>query len=112
MRQKLWKPIILSMASLSLSALVPLTVSAQDQDDHREQRADEHRDDQSRRDERQNDQMQRDERQNVSQSDQGGQYRHDHPRASARCQDGFFTTTRDRSRACSRHGGVDVWISN
>jgi hypothetical protein len=34
-----------------------------------------------------------------------------HPHAAARCHDGFFTTTRDRSRACSRHGGIDVWLS-
>jgi hypothetical protein len=34
-----------------------------------------------------------------------------HPHAAARCHDGFFTTTRDRSRACTRHGGIDVWLS-
>ncbi len=33
-----------------------------------------------------------------------------HPRAAARCHDGFFTTTRDRARACTRHGGIDVWL--
>jgi hypothetical protein len=123
MRQQFWKPIILSMASLSLTALVPLTVCAQDpKDEHREQRADEHQDNQPRRDERQDEQPRRDEHQDDqmrrgdhhddNQGDQAGQYRHDHPGASARCQDGFFTTTRDRSRACSRHGGVDVWIAN
>jgi hypothetical protein len=113
MRQQFWKPIILSMASLSLTALVPLTVCAQDpQDEHREQRADEHQDNQPRRDEHQDEQPRRDEHHDDNQGDQAGQYRHDHPGASARCQDGFFTTTRDRSRACSRHGGVDVWIAN
>lgn len=39
------------------------------------------------------------------------QYRHDHPGASARCHDGFWTRTTDRSRACSKHGGIDVWIA-
>jgi hypothetical protein len=123
MRQQFWKPIILSVASLSLTALVPLTVCAQDpQDEHREQRTDERQDNQPRRDERQDEQPRRDEHQDDqmrrgdhhddNQGDQAGQYRHDHPGASARCQDGFFTTTRDRSRACSRHGGVDVWIAN
>lgn len=34
-----------------------------------------------------------------------------HPKAAARCHDGFFTTTRDRGRACSRHGGIDVWLN-
>jgi len=30
--------------------------------------------------------------------------------ASARCHDGFYTTTTDRNLACSRHGGIDVWL--
>ena len=34
-------------------------------------------------------------------SDPVVQYRHDHPHASARCHDGFFTTTADRNRACA-----------
>jgi hypothetical protein len=38
-------------------------------------------------------------------------YRHDHPHASARCHDGFFTTTKDRGRACTKHGGIDVWLA-
>ena len=119
MRQQLWKPVILAMASLSLTALVPLTVCAQDrQDEHRDQQT-EHRDDQSTRHDDQtkrddqapkrDDQTRRDDHQGGG--DQASQYRHDHPRASARCQDGFFTTTRDRSRACSKHGGIDVWIA-
>ena len=36
--------------------------------------------------------------------------RHAHPRASARCHDGFFTTTRERTRACTKHGGIDIWL--
>ncbi|HEY4970174.1 MAG TPA: hypothetical protein VII35_09730 [Steroidobacteraceae bacterium] len=109
------------MAALSLTALVPLTVCAQDrQDEHRDQQT-EHRDDQStqrddqtRRDDQQTkrgDQTQRDEHHDDNRGDPAAQYRHDHPRASARCHDGFFTTTRDRSRACSKHGGIDVWIA-
>jgi hypothetical protein len=39
------------------------------------------------------------------------QYRHDHPGATARCHDGFWTRTTDRGRACSKHGGIDVWIA-
>jgi hypothetical protein len=102
MRQQLWKPVILAMASLSLTALVPLTVCAQDrQDEHRDQQT-EHRDDQS---------TQRDDHHDGDRGDQATQYRHDHPRASARCHDGFFTSTRDRNRACSKHGGIDVWIA-
>ncbi|HEY6453023.1 MAG TPA: hypothetical protein VIX87_10540 [Steroidobacteraceae bacterium] len=38
------------------------------------------------------------------------QYRHDHPGAAARCHDGFFTKTTDRNRACTKHGGIDVWL--
>jgi hypothetical protein len=37
-------------------------------------------------------------------------YRREHPGAAARCHDGFFTRTTDRRRACSRHGGIDVWL--
>ncbi|MGH8221267.1 MAG: hypothetical protein ACREUT_22275 [Steroidobacteraceae bacterium] len=33
-----------------------------------------------------------------------------HPRAAARCHDGFFTTTRTRARACTKHGGIDIWL--
>lgn len=37
-------------------------------------------------------------------------YRHEHPRAAARCHDGFFTTTRNRTLACSKHGGIEIWL--
>ena len=33
-----------------------------------------------------------------------------HPHSAARCHDGFFTSTRDRGRACSKHGGIDIWL--
>jgi hypothetical protein len=128
MRQQLWKPVIVAMAALSLTALVPVTVCAQDrQDEHRDQQT-EHRDDQStqrddqtrrddqstRRDDQptqRDDQTRRDDHHDGDRGDPATQYRHDHPRASARCHDGFFTTTRDRNRACSKHGGIDVWIA-
>ncbi len=43
--------------------------------------------------------------------DQAADLHRTHPHAAARCHDGFFTTTRDRSRACTRHGGIDVWLN-
>jgi ABC-type Zn2+ transport system substrate-binding protein/surface adhesin len=98
MRQQFWKPTVLALAAVAMTALTPALVSAQDHpddrrpDDHQVMKADEHRDDH-----RNDDQVQR--------------YRHDHPHSSARCHDGVFTTTKDRSRACTKHGGIDVWLS-
>jgi hypothetical protein len=103
MRHQTWKPVILAMAALSLSAMVPLTVCAQDHpEDHHDQNVQEHHDDHPamRRDDHHDDKV-----------DLAVQYRHDHPHASARCHDGFFTTTADRGRACSKHGGIDVWLA-
>jgi len=96
MRHQTWKPVILAMAALSLSAVMPITVNAQD---HPE----DHHDDHSA--------MQRDDHHNDNRPDPSAQYRHDHPHASARCHDGFFTNTHDRGRACSKHGGIDVWLA-
>ena len=108
MRQHFWKPILLATA-LAMAGLGPALVSAQDRpdeqhrpdehrpDEHQVMRADDHRDDHNRDAGRGDDQAQR--------------YRHDHPHSSARCHDGFFTSTRDRNRACSKHGGIDVWLS-
>lgn len=42
--------------------------------------------------------------------DDAEQLRRAHPRAAARCHDGFFTNTRTRARACSKHGGIDIWL--
>jgi hypothetical protein len=123
MSQQLWKPVMLAVASLSLSALVPLTVGAQDRaEEHQDQRAPEHQDEQKGRDDRDDqkgrddrddrgDQTRREDHHDDNRGDPAAQYRHDHPRASARCHDGFFTTTHDRSRACTKHGGIDVWIA-
>ena len=92
MQQLNWKPAILALAACSLTAMVPVAVYAQDhQDDQQRQDAQDHHDD--------------------NRPDPAAQYRHDHPHASARCHDGFFTTTKDRGRACTKHGGIDVWLS-
>jgi Protein of unknown function (DUF3761) len=95
-----WKPFVLAMAGFALSAVVPVTVSAQDRpEDHREQKAEDHHDQKA------------DEHHDDNRPDPAAQYRHDHPHASARCHDGFFTSTHDRGRACSKHGGIDVWLA-
>jgi hypothetical protein len=92
MHQLTWKPVVLALAALSLMAMTPLTALAQDHpEDHHDQNAQEHHDD--------------------NRPDPAAQYRHDHPHSSARCHDGFFTTTKDRGRACSKHGGIDVWLA-
>jgi hypothetical protein len=104
MRHSTWKPKILALAAFSLTAMVPLSVSAQDhQDDHHDQKAQDHRDDHPA--------MRRDDHHDESRPDPAAQYRHDHPHSSARCHDGFFTSTHDRSRACTKHGGIDVWLT-
>jgi Protein of unknown function (DUF3761) len=110
MHHQSWKPVVLAIAAFSLTAMVPLTLCAQDHpEDHHDQRAEEHHDDHSV--------MQRDDHRDENRDehrdnrpDPAAQYRHDHPRASARCHDGFFTTTHDRGRACTKHGGIDVWL--
>ena len=105
MRQHFLKPTLLALAAIAMTGLAPAIVSAQDRpDEHRAPRADEHRD--------QNRDENRDEHRDDRRSDDSAErYRHDHPHSSARCHDGFFTSTRDRNRACSRHGGIDVWLS-
>jgi ABC-type nickel/cobalt efflux system permease component RcnA len=104
MRHPTWKPIILALAAFSLTAMIPSSVSAQDhQDDHHDQKAQDHQDDHSA--------MRRDDHHDESRPDPAAQYRHDHPHSSARCHDGFFTSTHDRSRACTKHGGIDVWLT-
>jgi hypothetical protein len=98
MRHNFWKPTVLTLAALAMTGLTPVLVNAQDRpddrrpDDHQVMKADIHGDDH-----RNDDQVQR--------------YRHDHPHSSARCHDGFFTSTKDRNRACTKHGGIDVWLS-
>jgi hypothetical protein len=111
MRQQIWKPVILAMAAFSLSAMFPLAVSAQDHaEDHHEQKAEDHHD--QKADEHHDDHamMRKDDHHDDNRGDPAAQYRHDHPHASARCHDGFFTSTHDRGRACTKHGGIDVWL--
>jgi ABC-type Zn2+ transport system substrate-binding protein/surface adhesin len=96
MHQFVWKPIVLALAAVSLAAVAPATVLAQD---HPQDHPEEHRDQKA------------EERHDDNRPDPAAKYRHDHPRSSARCHDGFFTTTKDRGRACSKHGGIDVWLA-
>ncbi len=110
MRHQIRNSIILFAAALSLGAMVPFAVSAQDhpEDHHDDSRSarDDHRDD-NRSDHHDT----RNDHHDDNRGDPAAQYRHDHPHASARCHDGFFTTTKDRGRACTKHGGIDVWIA-
>ena len=102
-----WKPLALAVAAFTLTAMGPNTLQAQDRSNDqmtRQQdqnaRPDDHRDDHARPD--------------VQRDDHGDarlvKYRQAHPHAAARCHDGFFTRTADHDRACSKHGGVDVWL--
>jgi hypothetical protein len=115
MQQNTWKPAILALAALALCAVAPTALIAQDrQDDHHEQKPAEHNDAHpaARNDDHHDAHpaMRSDEHHDNDRPDPAAQYRHDHPRSSARCHDGFFTSTSDRSRACSKHGGIDVWL--
>jgi hypothetical protein len=101
MRKHFWKPTLTAMSAFALIGLAPALAGAQDRpDDHHAMRADEHRDE--HRDEHHD---------NRKAADPIERYRHDHPHSSARCHDGFFTATRDRNHACTKHGGIDVWLS-
>jgi hypothetical protein len=112
MPNQIWKPVILAAAAISLTAMVPLTVCAQDHpEEHHEQKAEEHHDDHSAMRSDDHSAMRRDDHHDDNRPDPIVQYRHDHPHASARCHDGFFTATHDRGRACTKHGGIDVWIA-
>jgi Ni/Co efflux regulator RcnB len=109
MTHSTFKPLALAIATLALGSVGPCVLHAQDRADEQREHRDEHRDDQ--RDER--DHRDQGEERNVGErhdDDQAGRWRHDHPHAAARCNDGFFTTTRDHDRACRKHGGVNVWL--
>ena len=43
-------------------------------------------------------------------NEMAARYRREHPHSAARCHDGFFTRTTDRKLACSKHGGIDLWL--
>jgi hypothetical protein len=103
MRQHFLQAFVLAAFALALTAVVPSTVAAQDRpDDHHDQMAPDHGDNHAP--------ARPEEHHDAAKPDPVAQYRHDHPHASARCHDGFFTTTSDRSRACTKHGGIDVWL--
>jgi hypothetical protein len=87
--------------TISLGALAATGASAQDQRPDDQAR----HDDQGRPEHRAHDEGQRDDH-----NGDADRYRKDHPHAAARCHDGFFTNTNDRGRACSKHGGIDVWL--
>lgn len=89
-------------AAFSLASAWSLPANAQD-------RPDEHRDDQ--RPAEHKPAPRPDEHRDDKRPDPADRYRHDHPHSSARCHDGFFTNTADRSRACSKHGGINVWLA-
>jgi hypothetical protein len=95
MRTQLFKPAFLAIAALSLTAVGPIASAQEHPDDHKVMRADDHRDEH---------------RDDKSSDDAVSRYRHDHPHSSARCHDGFFTSTKDRDHACTKHGGIDVWL--
>ncbi len=99
MRQNTLKNSLLALVACTLTGLAPAIASAQDhQEDHRDQPGD------------QRSEQRGDAHRDEHHDDPADQYRHDHPHATARCHDGFFTTTRDRDHACRRHGGIDVWL--
>jgi hypothetical protein len=106
MRHTIVQPLILALFALALTAVAASPLHAQDrpEDRHeqRDQKPDEHRNDHAIA----HPEVHHDEQR----ADPVVQYRHDHPHASARCHDGFFTTTNDRNRACTKHGGIDVWL--
>jgi len=93
MRHYRYQPLALAVAAFALTAMGP-SLHAQDRpNDHR----DDHAASQNRPDDHRDDQVDK--------------YRHAHPHSAARCHDGFFTKTTDRNRACSKHGGIDVWLA-
>lgn len=92
--------------TVALGLLGGAAVQAQDQPRPDEQS---HHEDQGRN----QDQGRHDDRDHARHDEGGGdadRYRQEHPHAAARCHDGFFTNTSDRARACSKHGGIDVWL--
>jgi hypothetical protein len=95
MRKQLFKPAFLAIAALGLVAVGPIASAQEHPDEHKVMRADDHRD--AHQD-------------NKHDDDAVSRYRKDHPHSSARCHDGFFTSTRDRDHACTKHGGIDVWL--
>lgn len=128
MRQEILRPVALAVLALALAAGAAANVYAQGQRDQSDQRDQHDQNGQNgqkgapgeqREQPNQNDRdAQRpaarpDEHPAARHDDHGdqvAQYRHAHPGAAARCHDGFFTRTTDRKRACSKHGGIEIWL--
>ncbi len=89
---------VLTLALGSLGA----TVHAQDQDHQNDQPRQEQPPHQGAGDEGRHDEH--------AATGDAERYRKAHPHAAARCHDGFFTNTTNRKYACSKHGGIDVWL--
>jgi hypothetical protein len=110
----------LLLAAFALAAVGPLVSQAQDSGNQRAQRDTAQTQSEAAREGRANDRINNDPNLNDDQSrrrddahgadDRVPDLHRTHPHAAARCHDGFFTTTRDRGRACTRHGGIDVWL--
>jgi hypothetical protein len=111
------------LTALALAAVGPL-VQAQDSNPQRDRQAQKdaaEAQSEAAKEGRENDRINNDPSLNNDQSprrddghgadDRVADLHRTHPHAAARCHDGFFTTTRDRGRACTRHGGIDVWLS-
>jgi hypothetical protein len=96
--------LVTAAAIVAIALVAPRSARAQDDhpkpDDHRPDPA--HHDDQAAR---------HDDHPDNHGDDMVARYRHDHPGSTAHCHDGFFTRTADRRLACSKHGGIDVWIA-
>ncbi len=109
MNYQRFKPFVLAIATMGLTVIGPCSLlHAQDRprDDQNMRQADQdrpadHRDDHARPDNQRSDRG----------DDRVVKWRQDHPHAAAHCHDGFFTRTSDHNRACSKHGGVDVWLN-
>ena len=121
MHQNHWKSFGLAAVVFVLASMVSPNLHAQERaGDQNDQRSSESRDahpaarpeeqqhpiERSSKDGPRNDGA----RANNSGNDSVVRYRHAHPGAAARCHDGFFTKTSDRNRACTKHGGIDVWL--
>ena len=92
MRKPVSKPLTVTLFALALYAVGSSNLLAQDHpDEHHDQMHADHA--------------------AAAHDDPVAKYRHDHPHSSARCHDGFFTSTSDRNRACRKHGGIDVWLA-
>lgn len=111
-RQYIWNPLAVFVVTLALGAVAPSALRAQDRpDEHRDDNSAQHHDDHG--DARHDEHAPARPEEGHHDDGHGGvaeQYRHDHPGRAARCHDGFFTRTTDRNRACSKHGGIDVWL--